>query len=83
MCAFLVLILTGPRVGIVLWWLINPGRWDRAFDTFVWPVLGFIFLPKYPAWIIGVSLWLGIAFFTDVMSVAMSGFNNRQRLGYA
>ncbi|HEX5139754.1 MAG TPA: hypothetical protein VFX19_02315 [Dehalococcoidia bacterium] len=93
MCAFLVLILTGPRVGIVLWWLINPGRWDRAFDTFVWPVLGFIFLPWTTLMFVAVAptghvanydwIWLGIAFFTDVMSVAMSGFNNRQRLGYA
>jgi hypothetical protein len=38
-CLFFVLLLAGPRIGIVFWWLINPDRWDNAFDSFIWPLL--------------------------------------------
>jgi len=44
-CIVTVLILIGPRAGILIWWLLDMSRWQRAFDTFVWPLLGAIFLP--------------------------------------
>ena len=32
-----------PRVALVLMWLLGYG--GRAFDTMLWPVLGFVFMP--------------------------------------
>ena len=46
MCCLLVVIaLIGPRAGIILWWLFDMSRWASAFHSFIWPLLGFIFLP--------------------------------------
>lgn len=46
MCCFVTtLMLLGPRAAILIWWIWQPGRWDVAFSTWVWPVLGFIFAP--------------------------------------
>lgn len=45
MCCLLVLLaLVGPRLVLVLLWLLTDYL-SRAFDTFVWPLLGFLFLP--------------------------------------
>lgn len=44
-CLLVILALLGPRAGIILWWLFDMSRWSRAFDTIIWPILGFIFLP--------------------------------------
>jgi hypothetical protein len=47
MCAFLALLLAGPRAAILIWYLFVPGRWENAFHSyaFVWPLLGALFLP--------------------------------------
>ena len=34
-----------PRLVLVLVWLFGGGYIGRAFDTAVWPILGFFFLP--------------------------------------
>jgi hypothetical protein len=94
MCMFFTVLLAGPRAGVLLWWLINPGRWDAAFDTWIWPALGFIFLPWTTLLFVAVApfgnvanwdwLWLGLAFFLDVASWGSSGYGNRGRVpGYA
>ncbi|MDV2990031.1 MAG: hypothetical protein P3T54_07785 [Dehalogenimonas sp.] len=44
-CLVALLMLVGPRATIVIWWLFDSGRWSQAFDVFLIPVLGFIFLP--------------------------------------
>ena len=45
MCFFLTLLLLGPRAILLIWWIVNPVLWAAAFDTFIWPLLGFLFLP--------------------------------------
>jgi hypothetical protein len=46
MCCFITsLFLLGPRFATLIWWLINPVRFSAAFSSFIWPVLGIIFLP--------------------------------------
>lgn len=87
MCMFFTLLLAGPRAGILLWWLINPDRWDRAFDTWVWPALGFIFLPWTTLVFVAVApfgsvagwdwFWLALAFFIDLMSWGSGGYGRR------
>jgi hypothetical protein len=45
MCCVLVLLaFLGPRLVIFLLWLFT-NYMSRAFDAFLWPILGFLFLP--------------------------------------
>ena len=37
--------LAFPRLVLVLVWLFGSGYLGRAYDTWIWPVLGFFFLP--------------------------------------
>lgn len=34
-----------PRVALLIFWLLRPALVDAAFDTWIWPFLGLIFLP--------------------------------------
>ena len=43
-CALLILLIFGPRIALLAIWL-GSTYLDRAFGTFLWPLLGFIFLP--------------------------------------
>ena len=91
-CIFSALALLGPRAAILLWWLFDPERWERSFDGWVWPVLGFVFLPFTTLMYVlvrpgGVSgfdyIWLGLAVVLDVASYSGSGYGNRDRVpGY-
>jgi hypothetical protein len=46
MCCFATtLMLLGPRAALLIWWIWQPARWDLAFSTWVWPIVGFIFAP--------------------------------------
>jgi hypothetical protein len=79
-------------VAIFFWWLVNPGRWDRAFDTWVWPFLGFFLAPWTTLTFVLVApngtvsdfdwMWLGLAFVVDVMSFAGNYSGRRSYPGY-
>jgi len=43
-CFFLLLATLGPRFALLLMWLFGD-RVDRAFDSWIWPLLGLLFLP--------------------------------------
>src|SRR2546430_7998973 len=43
-CVFVLLAFLGPRLVIFLLWILTEYL-SRAFDTFLWPLLGFLFLP--------------------------------------
>ena len=43
-CLVILLALFLPRVTLVLVWLFSNFL-DRAYDGFLWPLLGFFFLP--------------------------------------
>jgi hypothetical protein len=91
-CLATVLLLLGPRFGIVLWWLADPARWNLAFSSFLWPLLGFLFLPWTTLTFVAVFaggvtgfewVWIGLAFLVDVFSYAGGGYTNRSRFtGY-
>jgi hypothetical protein len=92
MCLFLTLLFLGPRAAIVLWWILDPVRWTVAFDTFLVPFLGFLFLPwtmlmyviVAPGGVVGWDLlWLGLAFSADLASYAGGAMGGRGRVpGY-
>ena len=54
-CLALTAGFIGPRVALVLWWIFGD-RVDLAFDTWIWPLLGIIFLP-----------WTTLAYVLDVV----------------
>jgi hypothetical protein len=93
-CFFTVLLFLGPRAGILIWWLINPLLWQGTFSSFLWPLLGFIFLPwttlmyvivaPLGSGVVGFDwVWLGLAVLADIGMYAGGGYGNRDRVpGY-
>jgi hypothetical protein len=88
-CAIAVLFALGPRAAILVWWLFDQLRWAAAFDTFIWPFLGFLLAPwttlmyvaVFPAGITGFDyLFLGLGVVFDVFSWFGGGYTNRDRM---
>ncbi len=87
-CAFAALALLGPRALILIWALLEPVRWSAAFDTFFWPLLGFVLLPwttlmfviVAPLGVDGLDwVWLGLGVVADLASYGGGGYTNRER----
>ena len=88
-CLFTVLVLLGPRAGIILWWLYDQNLWSRVYDTFIIPFLGFLFVPWLtlmymfvaPGGIDGFDwLWLGLGLLADIATYSGGGYGNRARI---
>ena len=88
-CFFTTLVLLGPRAAIVIWWLVQPVRWQAAFDTWIWPLLGFIFVPwttlmyvlVAPGGVIGFDwVWIALAVVADIGMWAGGTYGNRDRI---
>ena len=43
-CLALTAGFLGPRIALFIWWVFG-NKVDVAFDTWIWPLLGLIFLP--------------------------------------
>jgi len=57
-CLLALLALVTPRVVILLLWLFT--HWFRGmFDSVLWPILGFVFLPTTLLWYTAVQHWFG------------------------
>ncbi|MHB9027382.1 MAG: hypothetical protein ACYC9O_01295 [Candidatus Latescibacterota bacterium] len=57
-CLFVILALATPRLTVALLWFFT--RWFTGmFDTVLWPILGFIFLPTTLLWYSAVQHWFG------------------------
>ena len=96
-CAFLALVLLGPRIFGAFWWLFQPNRWMLAFNGWmgsglwwIWPLLGIIFLPwttimyviVAPGGLAGFDwLWIGLMLVADIVSYG-GGAGRRQIPGY-
>jgi hypothetical protein len=88
-CMITTLLLLGPRFFGAMWWLISPNRWDRAFDSFFWPVIGLVFAPWTTLMYVAVYqggvndidwFWMAFAVLADVASYAGGGYGNRNRM---
>jgi len=84
------LVAGAPRLALILLWIFRPERTDFAFETFILPLLGLLFLPIAtfvyvliaPQGVQGLDwLWLGLALIADVGVWATGGYLNRRRLG--
>ena len=92
-CLFALLAVSAPRLAFLFMWVFTP-LVDRAFNTFVGPLLGLAFLPFTSIMYvilytpgIGVVgwewLWIVLAFIVDLMAYAGSAASNRQQIeGY-
>lgn len=90
-CFFTVLVFLGPRVAGAIWWLFQPARWSLAFSgSWIWPLLGLIFLPwttimyvmVAPGGVNGLFEWLFLIFalVIDIGAYAGGGFGNKDRI---
>jgi hypothetical protein len=87
MCCFLTaLVLLGPRFAILVWWLINPLRFNAAFTNWILPLLMALFLPwtmimyliVFPGGIVGFDwIWMGLGLLADIAWYAGGGFRRR------
>ena len=93
MCCFITsLLLAGPRAAILVWWLLFPVRFNVAFSTILWPILGILFAPWttlmylaiWPGGVIGFDwFWIGLGILFDIGMYAGGGYGNRDRIpGY-
>ena len=87
MCCFLAaLLFFGPRLAILVWWLFQPARISMAFDGWILPILGLIFLPwtllmyliVFPGGVVGFDwLILGLGLLADI-----GGYRQRRDVPY-
>jgi hypothetical protein len=57
-CFLVVLALLTPRLVVALLWFFT--HWFQGlFNTLLWPILGFIFLPTTLLWYSAVHHWFG------------------------
>ena len=94
MCCFItVLLLLGPRAAAIVWYIVDPSRFNLAFNTLVIPCLGFIFLPwtllmYLAAWqpVAGVTgfgwVVVGLGLLLDIMTYTGGGKNRNRIPGY-
>ena len=87
-CLFTILFLLGARAVDVVWWIAQPGRWDAAFSSALWPILGIIFAPwttmmwvlVAPGGVHGLDwLWIGLAIVARRRLLGRRRLPNRDR----
>jgi hypothetical protein len=91
-CLALTAGVLGPRIALFVWWVFGS-KVDAAFGTWVWPLLGLIFLPwttlaYVVAWgpINDVSGWgwlvVAIGFAADIATYSARSARNRYQTAY-
>jgi hypothetical protein len=91
-CFFLTLLFLGPRFAFLIYWLIRPAYVNYVFNTWIWPLLGLIFLPWTTLmWVIvygtnGIVgfdwVWIGLALAADIFSYTSGAYKRRSIPGY-
>ena len=88
-CLFTILFLLGARAVDIVWWIAQPARWDAAFSSVLWPILGIIFAPwttmmwvlVSPGGVHGIDwLWIVLAVIVDVGFWGGGAYTNRDRI---
>ena len=82
------------RILLLMEWIARPAQMNLAFNTFIIPCLGVLFLPVTTlvyVWLVqGVGgaqsiqgidwLWLGLAVLMDIATLGSAGYANRDRI---
>lgn len=88
-CIFTLLLLLGARFADIVWWIAQPNRWDAAFSSVLWPILGIIFAPwttlmyvvVAPGGVNGIDwLFIILAIIVDVGFWTGGAWGNRGRM---
>ena len=93
-CLFTILIFLGPRIAGIIWWIARPAFWvgatgGSAFDTWIWPVLGLVFLPWTTLMYVSVHsngivwwewLFIALAVVIDIGAYGGGGYKNKDRI---
>ena len=87
-CLFALLAGVFPRLGVFIVWVARPERVDAAFSSWIWPLLGIIFLPFttliylllwQPGGLHGFDwFWIGLAALFDILHWGMSASQRNQ-----
>jgi hypothetical protein len=92
-CFFVALLALGPRFGLLIYWLFPVGRAQiaLAFNGWILPLLGIIFLPWTTlmyVFVYGVNgmvgfdwVWVGLALVFDIATYT-SGAYKRKEIPY-
>ncbi len=90
-CCIGVLIgLLLPRVVLLFYWLLTPYI-SQAFETWIWPLLGFLFMPYTTLFYLWAmlynqgqvsGLWLVLVIIGVVLDLSSYGGSGRARRGY-
>lgn len=91
-CLFVLVAGLFPRIGLFILWVARPARVDAAFETWIWPLLGIIFLPfatliYVVLWQVGGLsssdwFWVALAAVLDLVHWGTSWTQRRQAPGY-
>ncbi|MCG9480028.1 MAG: hypothetical protein K9H14_07470 [Actinomycetia bacterium] len=90
-CVITSAIFIGPRIALLIWWLINPLLFKVAFSHWFWPLLLALFAPFtmiffLVSWYMSPGIsgleWILIALgiFLDLSSYGGGGFNRKRAL---
>jgi hypothetical protein len=89
-CLFILIAILSPRLGIIILWAFT-NYVDRAFDTWIWPLLGLILLPWTTLMYIlvaapvgGITFWgwlmVALGLLLDITNHAQSYANRQQAM---
>jgi hypothetical protein len=92
-CLFVMFAGLFPRFGLLIVWIARPGLVNAAFDTWIWPLLGLLFLPFTTLMYVilwragGLDgwdwFWIALAVLFDI-GHTVTGYSQRRPLpGYA
>jgi len=88
-CLFAILFLLGPRLALLIWWLVKPLYFQTIFNNWILPLIGIIFLPwttliyliVASGGVTAFDLFLLIfAFIIDIGSYSGSIYGNRDSI---
>lgn len=87
-CVVSLLVFIGPRIAAIAWYFIDTARWNAAFNSILWPLLGVLFLPWLtmayvlvsPGGVNGLD-WLVVALglIIDLGSIGGGGYSRQRR----
>jgi hypothetical protein len=93
-CLFAMGAAFFPRLAVLFVWLFTNRVTIAFHNTFIWPLLGIIFLPfttlmyvlvyTVPSGVVGLGwFWVILGFLLDLSSYSSSAYTNRNRMpGY-
>ncbi len=91
-CLFAMFAGLFPRLGTIFIWIARPVLFNAAFKgSWIWPVLGIIFLPFTTLMYVilypmtgGDWIWIVLAVVIDLMHWSSTAYQNRKQIpGYS